>query len=52
LLLDENGFGHHRTGAAGTGKSGDCREQVKNEDGQVTHWPILPRRHSLKMFVI
>ena len=52
LLLEEDGFGDHLTGAAGTGKSGDCREQVNNEDGQLAHCTILPRRHCAKMSVI
>ena len=37
LLLDEQGFGHHGTRAAGTGESGDGRQQVDEEDGQVAH---------------
>jgi len=28
LVLDEHGFGHHGTGAAGTGESDDCRQQM------------------------
>jgi hypothetical protein len=36
----------------GPASRGDGLDQVKNEDGQVAHWTILPRRHSLKMFVI
>jgi hypothetical protein len=35
LLLEEHRFGDQRTGAAGTRKSDDCRQQMKNEDGQV-----------------
>jgi hypothetical protein len=52
LLLEEHGFGDHRTGAAGTGKSGDCRQQMENENGQVAHSTILPRRQSAKMRMI
>jgi hypothetical protein len=48
LLFEKHGFGDHRTGAARTGKSGDGHQQVKNEDGQVAHWTILPRRYSGK----
>jgi hypothetical protein len=49
LLLEEHGFGDHGPGAAGTGQSGDCREQVENEDGQVTHATILPRLHGAEI---
>jgi len=49
LVLDEDGFGHHGTGAAGTGKSGDRRQQMQNKDSQVAHATILAnprnRRH-------
>jgi hypothetical protein len=51
-LLEEHGFGDHRTGAAGTGKSGDYREQVENEDGQVTHATILSRQHRAEIPMI
>jgi hypothetical protein len=37
LLLDEHGFGDHRPRAAGTGKSGDRRQQMQKEDGQIAH---------------
>ena len=37
LLLDEDGFGHHRTGAAGTGQSGERRQQMDKKDGQIAH---------------
>jgi hypothetical protein len=29
LVLDEYGFGHDGTGAAGTGEPGDCRQQMQ-----------------------
>jgi hypothetical protein len=34
-MLDEHGFGDHRTRAARPCESGDCRQEVQNEDGQV-----------------
>ena len=37
LLLDEDGFGHHRTGAAGTGHPGERRQQMDKKDGQIAH---------------
>ena len=37
LVLDEHGFGDHGTRAAGTGESGDCPQQVDEEDCQVAH---------------
>jgi hypothetical protein len=52
LLLEEHGFGNHRTGATGTGKAGACRQQMENEGGQVAHATILPRRQSATMPVI
>ena len=51
-LLEEHRFGDYGTGAAGTGKSGDCRQQMENEDGQVAHAIILPRPNSATMFMI
>jgi hypothetical protein len=30
LVLDEHGFGHHRTGAAGTGESGTQVSSIAN----------------------
>ena len=41
LLLDEHRFGDHGTRAAGTGESGDCRQQMNEEDGQVAHGVIV-----------
>jgi hypothetical protein len=41
LLLDEDGFGHHGTRPARTGKPGDDRHDGENQDGQVTHGTIL-----------
>jgi len=52
LLREEHGFGDHRTGAAATGKSSDCHQQMQNEDRQVAHSTILPRRQSAKMSAI
>jgi hypothetical protein len=40
-VLDEYGFGHHGTGAAGTGEPGDCHQQRQNNDGQIAHGTIL-----------
>ena len=37
LPLEEQGFGDHGTGAARTGKSGDRRQQIQKEDGQIAH---------------
>jgi len=37
LLLDEHGFRDHGTRAARTGQSGDGRQQMQKEDGQITH---------------
>ena len=37
LVLDEYGFGHDGTGAAGTGELGDCRQQMQKQDGQIAH---------------
>jgi hypothetical protein len=41
LLLDEQGFGHHGTRAAGTGESRDRRQEVEKEDDQLVHGTIL-----------
>src|SRR6266852_6108217 len=41
LLLDENGFGYDSTHAAGTGESGDGRQQMEKQDGQIAHGTIL-----------
>jgi hypothetical protein len=37
LLLDEHRFGYTETRAAGTGKSGDGRQQMEKKDGQIPH---------------
>ena len=37
-MLNEYGFGHDGTGAAGTGEPGDCRQQMQKEDGQTVAW--------------
>jgi hypothetical protein len=41
LLFDEHRFGDPGTRAAGTGESGDCRQQVDEEDGQVARGAIV-----------
>ena len=41
LWLDEPRFGDHGPCAAGTGESGDCRQQMNEEDGQVAHGAIV-----------
>ena len=41
LVLDEHGFRHHRTGAAGTGQSGDGCQQVQKKNGEIAHRTIL-----------
>ena len=43
LVLDEYGFRHHGTGAAGTREPRDCRQQTQKEDGQIAHRSILAR---------
>jgi hypothetical protein len=45
-VLDEDGFGDHGTGAAWTGKPGDCRQQMQKEDRQIAHSSILARSRS------
>ena len=46
LVLDEHGFGDDGTHAAGTGESGDGRQQMQKKDGQIAHGTILPKlRH-------
>ena len=52
LLLEKHGFCEHGTSAAGADESGDCRQQMENKDGQVTHARILPGRPSAKIPVI
>jgi hypothetical protein len=52
LLLEEHRFGDHRPGAAGTGEAGDCRQQMEDEDGEVAHATILPRRQRAEMLTI
>jgi len=42
LVLDEHGFGHHRTGAAGTSQSGVRRQQMQKKNAQIAHRTILP----------
>jgi len=37
LLLDEHRFGDHGTRTAGTGESGNRRQQMEKQDGQVAH---------------
>jgi hypothetical protein len=52
LLLEKHGFRDHRTSAAGTGKPRDGCQQMENEDGQVAHATILPRRQTAQMRMI
>ena len=42
-MLDEHGFGDHGTRAAGTGESGDSRQQMQKKDGQIAHAIILSK---------
>jgi hypothetical protein len=42
-VLDEHGFGHHRAGTAGTSESGNGRQQMQKQDGQIAHRRILQR---------
>jgi len=37
LVFDEHGFGHHGTRAAGTGQSGDRRQQIHKKNGEIAH---------------
>jgi hypothetical protein len=37
-VLDEHGFGHHGTRAAGTDEPGDRRHQMQKEDGEIAFW--------------
>ena len=39
LLLDENGLGHHGSGAAGAGEPRDRRQQMEKQDGQIADDP-------------
>ena len=43
LVLDEHGFGDHRTRATRPDESGNCRQQMQNKDGQIAHGAILAR---------
>ena len=52
LWPEAHGLGDHRTGAAGTGESGECRQQMENEDRQVAHETILRRRQRTEMLMI
>ena len=36
-MLDEHGFGDDGTRAAGTGESGERRQQMEKQDGQIAH---------------
>jgi hypothetical protein len=46
LLLDENGLGHHGSGAARAVEPGDRRQQMEKQDGQIAHGPILTSRRN------
>jgi len=52
LLLEEDGFGDPRTSAAGTSKTGDCRQQMEEDEGQVAHPTILPRPQRVVVLMI
>ena len=39
LLLDENGLGHHGSGAARAGEPGDRRQQMEKQDSPIAHAP-------------
>src|SRR5712691_2006665 len=41
LLLDEHGFSRDSTHAAGTGESGDGRQQMEKQDAQIAHGTTL-----------
>jgi hypothetical protein len=41
VLLHEHGFGYDSTHAAGTGESGDGRQQVEKQHGKIAHGTIL-----------
>ena len=43
LVLDEHGFGDYGTGAARTDESGERRQQMEKEDGQIAHGTIVAR---------
>ena len=43
MLLDENGFGHNRTRAAGPCESGESRDEMDEKDSKVAHRRILTR---------
>ena len=45
-MLDEYGFRHHGTGAAGTRELDDCRYQMQKEDGQIALGSIRARSRS------
>ena len=51
-MLDEHGFGDHGTRAAGTGQSGDRRQQMQKQDGQIAHGTIMPTREIQEMLRI
>ena len=41
LLLDENGLGHHGSGAARAGEPGDRRQQMENRTARSRMAPIV-----------
>ena len=47
-MLDEDGFGHHGTRAAGTGHAGGRRQQMQKKDGEIAHAPIVSRSPNSK----
>jgi hypothetical protein len=48
LVLDEHGFGHRGTRAAGTGQSGDRRQQMQKKNGEIALAPIVSRSRNPK----
>ena len=48
-MLDEHGFGDHGTGAARPHQSGDCRQQMQKQNGEIAHGTIMPPREIQEM---
>jgi hypothetical protein len=43
LVPEEYGFRNHGTRAAGTSQSGDRRQQMQKQDGEIAHRTIVSR---------
>jgi hypothetical protein len=52
LVFDEHGFGDHGPRAARTGESGDCHQQMQEQDDQIAHGTIMPPREIQEMLRI